>query len=123
MEENENNMGHYSVIPTRILFNEMQVIITFEKKFKVDPKTISSWISDLRDKNFIKVEILRNENKRIIQRKIYINEVLYPLNNDGVLPKDKLLKDTYLLYLKNILKDENEDIEDIIECFNIFLSP
>lgn len=22
MEENENNIGHYSVIPTRILFNE-----------------------------------------------------------------------------------------------------
>ena len=35
----------------------------------------------MRDKNFIRVDLIRNENKQIIQRKIYINDVPYPLNN------------------------------------------
>ena len=36
------------------------------------PKTVSSWISYLREKNYIKVELVRKENKQIIQRKILI---------------------------------------------------
>lgn len=104
MKENENRIGYYSVIPATVLYNKelkaneklLYAIITslaykegycfatnkyFAKELGVHYKTVSSWISDLRDKNFIKVEILRNENKRIIQRKIYIKGVLYPLNN------------------------------------------
>lgn len=53
----------------------------FAEELDVHPKTVSSWISDLRDKNFIKVELVRKDNKQIIQRKIYINDVPYPLNN------------------------------------------
>ena len=53
----------------------------FAEELGVHPKTVSSWISDLRDKNYIKVEMVRKENKQIIQRKIYINDVPYPLNN------------------------------------------
>ena len=53
----------------------------FAKELGVHPKTISSWISDLKEKNYLKVDIVRNENKQIIQRKIYINDVPYPLNN------------------------------------------
>ena len=55
----------------------------FSAKYWLDanPKTVSSWISDLRDKNFIIIELIRNKNKQIIQRKIYINDVPYPLNN------------------------------------------
>lgn len=53
----------------------------FAEELGVHPKTVLSWISDLRDKKFLKVEIVRKENKQIIQRKIYINDVPYPLNN------------------------------------------
>ena len=53
----------------------------FAEELHVHPKTVSSWISDLRDKDFIKVELVRKDNKQIIQRKIYINDVPYPLNN------------------------------------------
>lgn len=51
------------------------------EKLDVNPKTISSWICDLKNKNFIVVELIRNKNNQIIQRKIYINDVPYPLNN------------------------------------------
>ena len=51
------------------------------EKLDVNPKTVSSWISDLRDRGFIIVELIRNENKQIIQRRSYINDVPYALNN------------------------------------------
>lgn len=100
----ENNIGCYSVIPTRILFNEnlkpnvklLYGAITslackegycyasnnyLGEKFKVDPKTISSWIKELRELNYIVVEIIRNDKKEVIQRRIYINDAPYTLNN------------------------------------------
>ncbi len=104
MKENQDNVGYYSVIPATILYNKelkaneklLYAIITslackegycfatnkyLSEKLGVNPKTISSWISDLSKKNFIIVEVIRNENKQIIQRKIYINDAPYPLNN------------------------------------------
>ena len=104
MEENKESIGYYSVIPATVLYNKelkaneklLYAIITslackegycfasnkyLAEKLDVNPKTISSWISDLKDKNFVIVELIRNENKQIIQRRIYINDVPYPLNN------------------------------------------
>ena len=104
MKENKETIGYYSVIPATVLYNKelkaneklLYAIITsltckegycfasnkyLAEKLDVNPKTISRWISDLRDKGFIKLELIRNENKQIIQRKIYINDVPYPLNN------------------------------------------
>lgn len=102
-EKQRNKVGYYSVIPSKILYKELKAnekllyaMITslaykegycfatnnyFAEELGVHPKTVSSWISDLRDKNYIKVEMVRKENKQIIQRKIYINDVPYPLNN------------------------------------------
>ena len=102
-EKQRNKVGYYSVIPSKILYNKelkaneklLYALITslackegycfetnnyFAEELGVHPKTVSSWISDLRDKKFLKVEIVRKENKQIIQRKIYINDVPYPLN-------------------------------------------
>lgn len=104
MKEKEDNVGYYSIIPATILYNKdlkaneklLYAIITslackegycfatnkyLAGKLGVNPKTISTWISDLKDRNFIVVEVIRNENKQIIQRKIYINDVPYPFNN------------------------------------------
>lgn len=104
MNEGKGKVGYYSIIPAKILYNKnlkaneklLYAMITslackegfcfatnnyFAEELGVHPKTVSSWISDLRDKKFIKVDIVRNENKQIIQRKIYINDVPYPLNN------------------------------------------
>lgn len=99
-----NKVGYYSIIPSKILYNKelkaneklLYAMINslackegycfatnkyFAEELGVHPKTISSWISDLREKNYLKVDIVRNENKQIIQRKIYIIDVPYPLNN------------------------------------------
>lgn len=104
MKENQEKVGYYSVIPATVLYNKelkaneklLYAIITslackegycfasnkyLAEKLDINPKTISSWISDLKNKNFIVVELIRNENNQIIQRKIYINDVPYPLNN------------------------------------------
>ena len=103
-EKQRNKVGYYSIIPSKILYNKelkaneklLYAMITslackegycfatnnyLAEELGVHPKTVSSWISDLRDKNYIKVEMVRSENKQIIQRKIYINDVPYPLNN------------------------------------------
>ena len=103
-EKQRNRVGYYSIIPSKILYNKelkaneklLYAMITslackegycfatnnyFAEELGVHPKTVSSWISDLREKNYIKVEMVRKENKQIIQRKIYINDVPYPLNN------------------------------------------
>ena len=100
MKENQEKVGYYSVIPATVLYNKelkaneklLYAIITslackegycfasnkyLAEKLDVNPKTISSWISDLKNKNFIVVELIRNENNQIIQRKIYINDVPY----------------------------------------------
>lgn len=91
----------YSIIPSKILYNKelkaneklLYAMITsltckegfcfatnsyFAEELDVHPKTVSSWISDLRDKDFIKVELVRKDNKQIIQRKIYINTEKMP---------------------------------------------
>lgn len=104
VKENQDNVGYYSIIPATVLYNKelkaneklLYAIITslsnkegycfatnkyLAEKLDVNPKTISSWISDLKDRNFIIVELIRNENKQIVQRKIYINDAPYPLNN------------------------------------------
>ena len=104
MKENKETIGYYSVIPATVLYNKdlkaneklLYAIITslackkgycfasnkyLAEKLDVNPKTISSWISDLKNKNFIVVELIRNENNQIVQRKIYINDVPYPSNN------------------------------------------
>ncbi len=104
MKENKESIGYYSVIPATVLYNKelkaneklLYAIITsltckegycfasnkyLAEKLDVNPKTVSSWISDLRDKGFINLELIRNENNQIIQRKIYINDVPNPLNN------------------------------------------
>ena len=101
MEEIEES---YSIIPAKVLYNKglkanekllysMILSLSFQKgycyatnnyfteKLDANPKTVSDWISDLRDKNFIKCEYVKGENKQIIQRKIYINDLQYPLNN------------------------------------------
>ncbi|HJJ05516.1 MAG TPA: helix-turn-helix domain-containing protein [Clostridiaceae bacterium] len=41
----------------------------FAKELGVHQKTVSSWISNLRDNNYLKVEIVRNEIIKLFKEK------------------------------------------------------
>lgn len=52
----------------------------FAELYNVHKDTVSKWIKKLKDKGYLHVEIIRNENKEIVQRKIYITPP-YSLND------------------------------------------
>ncbi len=99
----ENPIGYYAVIPSTVLFNEelkpneklLYAVITvlankegycfasnnyLANLFNAKPHTISNWISHLSKLNFVYVELIKNANNEIIQRRIYINDIPYVIN-------------------------------------------
>lgn len=113
MEQNNEKIGYYSVIPSSILYNKnlkanqklLYAMITslankegycyasnhyLASKLGVKANTVSGWITDLRRKDFVKVDIVRNEKQEVIQRRIYINDIPYTINREeGILQKSK----------------------------------
>ena len=119
--EEKQNVGYYSIIPSTILYNKnlksnqkilYAVITSFSnkegycfasnkylaEKLNVGANTVSGWITDLRRKNFIQVELIRNDKQEIIQRRIYINDIPYNFyeeypytinKKEGILQKSK----------------------------------
>ncbi len=102
--DNEKYIGYYAILNSKILFNEglkaneklLYATITLlankegycfatntylANLFKVQAHTISSWISHLSKLEFVKVKIIKNEKREIIQRRIYINDVPYTEKN------------------------------------------
>lgn len=53
----------------------------FADLYNVSISTISRWISHLAELNYINVELIRNENKEIIERRIFILDTPYTQNN------------------------------------------
>ena len=103
MEEKQET-SYYSIIPATILYNEnlkanqklLYAIITslthkegycyatnkyLAEKLGVKTNTVSSWITDLNRKGFIKVELIRNDKKQIVGRRIYLNDTPYAFYN------------------------------------------
>lgn len=101
--EKINKLNYYSIIPATILFNNqiepneklLYAMLTslaskegfcfasnkyLAERLNVKANTVSSWITDLKRKGYIIVEIVRSDNNEIIQRKIYINDVPYMIN-------------------------------------------
>lgn len=96
----ENKPGYYAVIPAhiryceelkypeRLLYGEITSLLNkegycfasnryFAELYNVIPGTISRWISHLEKLGFIKVILIRNDKKQIIQRRIYITDTSY----------------------------------------------
>lgn len=44
-------------------------------KLNVGANTVSGWITDLKRKNLVQVELIRNDKQEIIQRRIYIKDI------------------------------------------------
>lgn len=119
--EEKQNIGYYSIIPSTILYNKdlkanqkiLYAVITslsnkegycfasnkyLAEKLNARANTVSGWITDLRRKNFIQVELIRNDKQEIIQRRIYINDIPYNFykeypytinKEEGILQKSK----------------------------------
>lgn len=113
MENEENNIGYYAVIPATVLFNNelkpneklLYALITtlankegycyasnkyLGDKLNVEPQTISKWIGNLRNFNYLVIDIIRNDKKEIIQRRIYTNDIPYISNNRSPYPINNL---------------------------------
>lgn len=60
----------------------------FAKLYDVHKKTVSIWINHLKEKGYIDTKVIRNEDKTVKERRIYINHT-YPQNNgEGSPQKD-----------------------------------
>lgn len=100
---NENKIGYYAVIPATILFNKdlkaneklLYAIITIlsnkegycfasnkylSNLLNAQPHTISKWVSNLKDKGFVCLDMIKNDKGEIIQRRIYPNDTPYSIN-------------------------------------------
>ncbi len=74
----------------------------FAELYNVNKNTISLWIKDLRDHGFIEVDILKDYNGQIIERRISI------IKNNGIIKNDDtpiLKNDDYNIINKNTIKD------------------
>lgn len=127
MENEENNIGYYAVIPATVLFNNelkpneklLYAIITalsnkegfcyasnkyLGDKLGADPKTVSRWIANLRKYNYLVIDIIKNEQQEIIQRKIYPNDVPYLSKNQypyllkNHYPSDEKVEENNIIY-------------------------
>lgn len=125
----ESKPGYYAIIPSnvrycselkfaeRLLYGEITALLTkegycfasnryFADLFGVITGTVSRWISHLEKLGFIRVELIRNDKKEIIQRRIYITDIScrkivsntyeqkkqYPYNQDKQYPISKKAK-------------------------------
>ena len=96
----ENKIGYYAIIPSTVLFNEnlksseklLYAVITILANkegycfasnsylgglLNAQPHTISKWVSNLKEKGFVCLEMIKNEKGEIIQRRIYPNDSPY----------------------------------------------
>lgn len=117
-----NRIGYFAVIPATVLFNNelkpneklLYALITalsnkegycyasnkyLGEKLGVDHKTVSRWIANLRKYNYLVIDIIRNEQQEIIQRKIYPNDIPY-------------LSKNHYPYILNNQQGSDEKIED-----------
>ena len=95
----------------------------FANLYGVSQSTISRWISHLAELNSIKVEVIRNEKKEIIERRIYLTDTpyvqncVYPYMQKNQQPIRKMSKDNIIninmldsvcgsIFRNNGIKDE-----------------
>lgn len=100
----ENQVSYYAVIPAtvrydkrlkpseKLLYGEVTALANkygycyaknkyFAELYEVSNETISRWLSNLQKCGYVKIEIIRNENKEIVERDIYILDIPYCQKN------------------------------------------
>lgn len=138
----KENPNYYAIIPAtvrydtklkyseKLLYGEITALANkngycyaqnkyFADLYNVTIVSVSRWISHLQELGYIKTEIIRNENKKIISRNIYILDMPYYQKNqypyvqkstEGI---NKIVKDNNIKYNIDdlfylIMNDSNE---------------
>lgn len=139
---NESIPNFYSIIPAdlrcdkrlnapeKIFFSEISALTNlygycyagnkyFATLYSCDVRTITRWIKKLETLGYIKVEIVRDENKAIVSRKIYIRDSANMIQNvhrgidtDVHRGMDKNVLDNNI-YINNISHTQNGQNEKI----------
>ena len=128
----DNKINYYAVIPAtiryskdlkpaeKILYGEITALTNakgycyasnryFANLYNVTLHTVSQWISHLEKLQFITIEMIRDNNKVITERRIYINDIPYIQKNTY----PYVLKSTYPMYKKVQENNINKIIEDL----------
>lgn len=126
---NENQISYYAIIPAtvrydkrlkaaeKLIYGEITALSNkhgycfannryFANIYNVTIHTVSQWISHLEKLGYVCIELIRNEQKEIKERRIYINDNPYILKNTY----PYLLKSTYPIY---------ENVQDNTIKYNI----
>lgn len=104
--------SYYAIIPStvrydkrlkfaeRLLYGEITALLGkegycfasnnyFAELYGVIPGTISRWISHLGKLGYIKVNIIKDDNKEVKERRIYINDISYRASVDDTYEQNK----------------------------------
>ena len=96
--EHDRQPSYYSIIPAfirydnrlvaheKLLYGEITALSNkfgycfasngyFAELYGVSNRSITNWVAKLERCNYIKTELLRNENMEVIERKIYIADI------------------------------------------------
>lgn len=131
---NENQISYYAVIPAtvrydkelkaqeKLLYGEITALANrygycyaknkyLAELYDVSIETISRWISKLEKQGYIKTEIIRNENKMIVERRIYIiDNPCKKESNGGIDENDNTYSQNYQYPYPQ--KDQYQDIAE-----------
>ena len=133
----ENQISYYSVIPATVRYDEQlkpaeKLIYSeitsltnkfgysfatnkyFAKLYNVTTHTVSQWISHLDKLGYIHIELIKNENGAIDERRIYIRDNPYVQKNTYPCG----FKSTYPMYKKVQYNNIKYNIDDV---FNLIM--
>lgn len=132
----ENQISYYSIIPAtvrydntlkaaeKLIYGELTSLTNkfgycfasnkyFASLYGVTNHTVSQWISHLEKSGYLKIELIKNDNKEITERRIYINDTPYVQKNTY----PYIFKSTYPMYQKvqnNNIKYNEDDLFTLI---------
>lgn len=134
----ENQISYYSIIPAtvrydnrlkpaeKLIYSEITSLTNrmgycfasnkyFANLYGVTIHTVSQWISHLEKLKYVSIELIRDTNKEIKERRIYINDTPYVQKNTY----PYIFKSTYPIY-KNVQDNNiNSNIDDL---FNFIIN-
>lgn len=130
----ENKVNYYAIIPAtiryskdlkpneKLLYGEITALSNkngycyaqnryFAELYNVSIHTVSQWVSHLEKLNYVKIEMIKNSNKEIKERRIYLNDIPYVQKNTWGIDKNvqdnninNNIDDFYYLIINNSKK-------------------